>query len=266
MRIITLSLAAALGFAPGVLLAAGKTPAPNYTLTTTTYTQNFDTLANTGTSQALPAGFQLVENGTGGAADGFYAAGTGSSNAGNAYSFGAAGSTERALGSLGSGGVGPIYYGGVFTNGLGSSIDTLSFSYNGEQWRSGTATNDGLTFQYSLDATQLDNGNWTTFAGLNYMATNNTNSGAINGNVFSTAIAGTITGLSIGDGARFGFRWVDVDTTGSDHGVAVDNLGITATLVPVAGGVPEPSAWALLILGFGVVGASLRRRRALAFA
>jgi len=27
------------------------------------------------------------------------------------------------------------------------------------------------------------------------------------------------------------------------------------------GGVPEPASWALMILGFGAVGASLRRRR-----
>lgn len=36
-----------------------------------------------------------------------------------------------------------------------------------------------------------------------------------------------------------------------------DNIGVTA--------VPEPSVWAMLILGFGVVGATLRRRSRLAF-
>ena len=75
----------------------------------------------------------------------------------------------------------------------------------------------------------------------------------------------TITGLSIANGQRFGFRWVDVDSTGADHGIAVDNLSITAGLAQ-AGAVPEPGTWALLILGFGAVGASLRRRQALAFA
>lgn len=267
MRIVTLSFAAALALSPAAAGAAGKTSLTAYTLATTTYTQNFDGLVSSGTSQALPAGFQIVENGTGGAADGAYAAGTGSSNAGGAYSYGANGSTDRALGSLGSGSVGPIWYGGIFTNGLGGTIDSLAFAYTGEQWRSGSTTTDGLTFQYSLDATQLDNGTWTTFAGLGYTPTNNTNAGAINGNVFSTAIAGTITGLSIADGARFGFRWVDVDSTGSDHGIGIDNLSLTATLAAVAPGVPEPSTWALLILGFGTVGASLRRRyRALSFA
>lgn len=269
MRILTLALsgtlAIALAVSPAAVIAAGKTAAPSYTLTTTTYTQNFDSLAASGTSQALPAGFQLVENGIGSAADGFYAAGTGSSNAGNAYSFGASGSIDRALGSLGSGSVGPIWYGGVFTNGTGGTIESLAFAYSGEQWRSGTTTTDGLTFQFSLDATQLDNGGWTTFAGLNYAPANNTNAGAINGNAFSTAIAGTIAGLSIADGQRFGFRWVDVDSTGSDHGVAIDNLSINAALAPV-GVVPEPSTWALLILGFGAVGGALRRRRETAFA
>lgn len=35
---------------------------------------------------------------------------------------------------------------------------------------------------------------------------------------------------------------------------------VTVDLGPIAGGVPEPSAWALLILGFGAVGAAQRRR------
>ena len=35
----------------------------------------------------------------------------------------------------------------------------------------------------------------------------------------------------------------------------------TLTISAVGGAVPEPSAWALLILGFGVVGAALRRSR-----
>ncbi|WP_133365721.1 PEPxxWA-CTERM sorting domain-containing protein [Qipengyuania sediminis] len=257
MRIVFATLAAAVALCPAPLIAAGKTAAPNATLTTPEYTQNFDTLAAAGTSQSLPAGFQLVENGTGGAANGVYSAGIGSSNAGNAYSFGTG--ADRALGSLASGSVGPIWYGGIFTNGLGNAITSLFFGYTGEQWRSGTATGDGLSFQYSLNATELDNGQWIDFAALAYTAANNTNAGAVDGNVFATPISGTIAGLSIANGQRFGFRWVDVDTTGSDHGVAVDNLTIRAGIAPVAP-VPEPGTWALLILGFGAVGAALRRR------
>ena len=67
-----------------------------------TYTQNFDSLASTGaTGTSLPQGFQVSEAGTN--SNNSYAVGNGSSNAGNSYSFGTTGSTDRALGSLGSG-------------------------------------------------------------------------------------------------------------------------------------------------------------------
>ncbi|WP_430422334.1 PEPxxWA-CTERM sorting domain-containing protein [Phenylobacterium sp.] len=52
---------------------------------------------------------------------------------------------------------------------------------------------------------------------------------------------------------------------GADESWGVDNLKVTATL-PMAGGVPEPSTWALLILGFGAAGAMMRRRGARAAA
>ena len=267
MRTANLLLAAGLLAAPAVAFAAGSSPAPSYTLTTTTYTQDFDTLANSGTSQALPAGFQIVELGTGAAADGFYAAGTGSSNAGNTYSFGAAGSTERALGSLASGGVSPIYYGGVFTNGLGGIIQSLAFEYTGEQWRAGTSTDDRLDFQFSLDATEVGNGTWTNIDSLDFLPLTLTGNTALNGNLAANQrlLSGTVSGLSIADGQRFGFRWVDIDSSGSDHGLGVDNFRLTATLAQTAA-VPEPGTWAMMILGFGAVGASLRRRRAPAFA
>ena len=67
----------------------------------TAYTQNFDTLASTGSSTLLPADWVISESGTN--ANSTYTAGTGSSNAGDTYSFGTTGSTERALGGLQSG-------------------------------------------------------------------------------------------------------------------------------------------------------------------
>lgn len=41
-------------------------------------------------------------------------------------------------------------------------------------------------------------------------------------------------------------------------------LSISPNLTSGAGGVPEPAAWALMLLGFGGIGASLRRRRLVA--
>jgi hypothetical protein len=47
---------------------------------------------------------------------------------------------------------------------------------------------------------------------------------------------------------------------------AGNNAQIKLLAVPDTGVVPEPSSWAMLIAGFGLVGATLRRRRSLAMA
>lgn len=44
------------------------------------------------------------------------------------------------------------------------------------------------------------------------------------------------------------------------------NGGVFFDAVSVSGGVPEPATWALMISGFGLAGAALRRRRAVAAA
>ena len=52
---------------------------------------------------------------------------------------------------------------------------------------------------------------------------------------------------------------------GTSGTVGFDNFEFnTVTAAPLAGGVPEPASWALMIAGFGLAGASLRRRRAAA--
>src|SRR5512138_1699204 len=58
------------------------------------YTQDFNTLANTGTTNtALPTGWDLNETGTSTRNNGAYAASTGSDNTGDTYSFGATDNT-----------------------------------------------------------------------------------------------------------------------------------------------------------------------------
>src|SRR6476661_1873141 len=100
------------------------------------YTQNFDTLVNSGSSDVLPTGWWLSESGTN--ANTTYTAGTGSANSGDTYSFGAAGSTERALGGLQSGSLVPTI-GASFTNSTGGVITSIDIEYVGEQWRLGTS-------------------------------------------------------------------------------------------------------------------------------
>lgn len=100
------------------------------------YSQNFDVLAASGTASTLPEGWVYVEAGAN--ANALYTAGTGSSNTGDTYSFGAVGNSDRALGGLRSGNLVPLF-GVEFRNDTGSTITSISISYWGEQWRLGTS-------------------------------------------------------------------------------------------------------------------------------
>jgi hypothetical protein len=250
-------------FSVGVLSAVASFGASSaqaaFLLTTPVYVQNFDTLANTGTSSVLPGGFEILEIGTG--ANTTYAAGTGSNNAGNTYSFGAAGSTDRALGGLRSGAVNPIF-GIQFTNMLGRTISALNISFVGEQYRLGVlGRTDRLAFEFSTTATGLNNGTFTPLTALDFVAPTTAGTvGALDGNAAANqrAISGTIAGLELLQGQSIFLRFTDFDATGADDGLGIDNFRAEAVTL---GAVPEPSTWMMLIAGFGFIGAALRGRR-----
>ncbi len=82
------------------------------------YTQDFNTLATSGTTNtALPTGWYLYETGTN--ANVYYRADAGTGTTGDTYSYGAAGSTDRAFGTLLSGSLTPTI-GACFTNNTGA--------------------------------------------------------------------------------------------------------------------------------------------------
>jgi Bacterial Ig-like domain (group 3)/Lamin Tail Domain len=198
------------------------------------YNQNFDSLASTGTSSIVPAGWAFLETGTN--ANSTYTAGTGSGNTGDTYSFGT--TTDRAFGTLLSGSLVPAI-GACFTNNTGSIITSLAIAYTGEEWRLGTAGRaDQLLFEYSLNATALNTGTWTAFAPLNFTTPDTVTVGAKNGNAAAdrTAISATIGSLSIPNGATLWIRWRDFDASGADDGLAVDDFSLTPTT-----GAPTPT-------------------------
>jgi len=207
-------------------------------------TENFNTLAITGTSSTLPAGWAFAEAGTN--ANTTYSAGTGSSNAGDTWSYGASSVTERALGGLRSGSLVPIF-GATFVNQTGSAITSLEIAYVGEQWRLGTQNrNDRIDFQYSTDATSLTTGTWTDVNPLDFVTPNPTATvGALDGNAIAnrTALAFTISNLGITNGATFWIRWTDLDATSADDGLAVDDFSLTAYETPVA---VSTSTWGIV--------------------
>ncbi len=213
-------------------LADNDVLASPYISLVTSYTQDFNTLASTGTSATLPTGWLFSETLTN--ANGLYSAGTGSSTSGDTYSFGTSGSNERAFGTLQSGSL-LSAIGAQIQNNSGTVITKLKISYTGEEWRLGTTLRaDKLLFQYSLDATGLANGAWIDVTALDFATPNiSTAIGAKDGNAAGnkTEIVYIIRDLAIPAGAVFLIRWNDFNASGSDDGLAVDDFTIEANPV-----------------------------------
>lgn len=219
------------------------------------YTQNFDTLANTGTSSTMPANWSFSETGV--SANTTYAAGTGSSATSNTYSYGATSSTERALGELTATSVVSTFGAGFMNNGPTTMTKILDLSYTGEQWRLGaTGRVDALDFQISFDATSLTTGTWSDLNFLDFIAPVTTGTtGALDGNAnFTNISSGKFTlATPVAPGSSFWIRWTPRDATGADDGLGIDNFSITA--------IPEPSSMALCGIVVGCLGVTFARRR-----
>src|SRR5215470_8608063 len=204
-----------------------------------TLTEDFDTLPVSGsatwTNDSTIPGWYHARTGTGTT----IVANDGSSTAGNLYSYGTGATTDRALGSLGSGNaaVGNIFWGVRLRNNTGSTITSLDVSYTGEQWRNSGAAAQTVSFSYLVGSPTVT-GSLAEFQlpgvavpSLDFTSpvTGGT-AGALNGNLSANRLnlSFTITGLNIPNGTEIMLRWSDPDHTGVDHGLAIDDLSVTA--------------------------------------
>lgn len=195
--------------------------------------------------------------------------GTGNSSTGAFYGFATGGATdsEKAFGSLASntlaGAGAGMYFGLRLNNNTGLTLNSVTITYDGEQWRDGGAATpvaQSLSFMYSTTATAMSDSDalFTTVPSLNFTSPvfANTGSGAaVNGNVAGlvAGITATITGITWAPGTDLWLRWEDINDTGNDHGLAIDNFNFSAIAVP------EPSSIALA--GFGAAALLISRRR-----
>lgn len=235
------------------------------TVVSGTYLQNFDSLASSGNTNAwtqdssvpewwayrfpsAPNTWMDVTN---------YIANAGGTATGTLYSFGAISSSDRALGSIGSGNdaSGDYRYGTGFTNGFASSITSVLISFRAETWRVGSAgNNNNVDFQYSVNASGVNDNaaSWVDFDGLDFGQAANTINGPLDGNANFLSISSSITNLSISHGETVWIRWTDIDHAGVDHALAIDDLSASFTTVP------EPATFA--VIGIGWLAMKRRRR------
>lgn len=192
------------------------------------YTQDFNTLATSGTSNAWTDDSTL--NGWYSTRT-TYAADTGTSQTGALYSYGSSSATDRALGTLVTNGTGDIYYGVKLLNDTAQTINVITVTYTGEQWRNnGNTAVQTIVFAYQIDAASLTTGPWTDVPALDFASPIHTSSGtALDGNAAAnrTTLSAVIN-LVLAPGQTVLLRWFDVNDSGNDHGLAIDDFSVTA--------------------------------------
>lgn len=80
-----------------------------------------------------------------------------------------------------------------------------------------------------------------------------------------TAASGDLEGKMLIDLSQFAGQTVNLrfqfqsDRAGTNRGVWFDNVAVTGA--PIGSAVPEPATWAMMIAGFGLAGAAVRKAR-----
>jgi uncharacterized protein len=235
---------------------------------TGTYTQNFDSLAASGSNISWVNGVTLSgwylfnRNGL---PITTYVAGNGSSSTGSFYSFGTD-SSDRALGSVGSGATyfgspGPGSVAGwialALTNRSGATLDEFSVEWAGEQWRnSGNADSQTMVFEYGFGASFSTVSTWIAPGGnFNWVSPlTGGSAGQVDGNGGGkvSEVGGSIDGLNWLADETLWLRWVELNDPGSDHGLAIDDFSFAwRASLPPDGTTSVPDAGSSLAL-FGL--------------
>jgi hypothetical protein len=235
-----------------LLLATAQSASAAVSFTGGTYAQDFATLPTSGATVAWSndstlAGWSLFKQPEPGSPIPSIAAGTGSSNTGAIYSFGASGSDERAFGGVGSGNA--TYYNGASTgsvaawlalalsNDTNATIDEATVAFDGEQWRNGgNASSQTMVFEYGLGSSFETVATWNApGAAFDFTSPNTgTSQAALDGNDPINRVAdlgGTLSGLAWAAGETLWMRWVERNDAGNDHGLAVDDFAFTTETV-----------------------------------
>jgi hypothetical protein len=236
------------------------------------YSQNFDTLQGTTNNTTgvtwtnnvtLPGWYSShtsygVTNATMG---GSVATFDGTATAANVglFSFGTAGSTDRALGSRATSQVAGntnIYYGVRLVNNTAQTISSFTVTFTGEQWhKNGGTTAHTLPVQYLLGATDISTGTWTSVATFT-SPVNTTTIATLDGNAAANrrGVSGKISGISWAPGAELWVRVADGNESGNEQALGIDDFYFIADN---ESGLAFNGNTSYVSMGFGATTASL---------
>jgi hypothetical protein len=170
------------------------------------------------------------------------------------YSFGQDAVAERALGSVAGGSTGALYYGVRLLNDTGVTIPSIQVEYVGEQWRLANNTSaHTLPFSYAISdepflVAPVSNDGFTAVPTLDFISPQvGATASPLDGNDPANQVAFdvTIQGVNLLPGQEIFLRWVDTNDGGVDHGLAIDDVRVTALppTVPAINFVAELTAF-----------------------
>lgn len=180
------------------------------------------------------------------------ASSTGSPTTAGRYNWGnGTTTTDRAIGfmSNSSSVPSPSSIMAFYSNTTGSTIDSLTITFDIERYRINTAA-AAVTF-----FTSINGSTWTaqTAGNTGAFSTGASAYNFTNGTVVSKSV--TLSSLGLTSGSSFYLRW-NFDTTGANsQGLGLDNVSLTASAIP------EPSTYAAIFGALALVGTVWHRRR-----
>lgn len=232
------------------------------------YTQNFDSLASTGTTQtwldnSTITGWYAAKDAF---AEGQYIVRNGISNFSTLISYGL--DTDRAAGF---GNTGSFYSTSLairFANSTSQSISGLSVGFDGEQWgrkTHATPAADTLYFSYKIYTTSpgnsglLNNTGWIDAPSLDFVSPNWSDPTAANldGNFAGNRVSNindVFSSLTLLPGQELWLRWAAYGESIGNHDLAIDNLTVSF------GTIPEPATYGLVFAGLAATVAVFGRR------
>ncbi|WP_378080049.1 PEP-CTERM sorting domain-containing protein [Cerasicoccus arenae] len=258
-----------------LLTSAAHSFAIDYSVAASTYSQDFNSFGSTSgawTNGVTLDGWHWIN--ANGNLSANYNPQDGDPQGSLLLTLGTDGSSERAFGAQNGNAIQTLYFGAQILNTTGSTLDSFTLSYIGEQWRAvGNEGQDKLTFEYQIFASgatdpMLAASGWTNVAELDFNApiTTTGSSKKLDGNLPDNrlSISSTATGIAWGEGQELWLRWSDnnpVDNNAAGGSLrammGVDDLSFSATVI-----IPEPTSYCALLGALSLGLASwLRRRR-----